>query len=111
MATGQVTFNTGNIASVTVEPCSVHSVLPLVHTIVVTKIQCPDSEVQALQECFPKLFSPGIGLYTGPENKICLKPYAIPHRSRMHEALFAFIEMARDEIESMLKDRLVEPIS
>ncbi|MCP4336999.1 MAG: hypothetical protein GY679_04100, partial [Mycoplasma sp.] len=111
MATRQVTFNTGKIAPITVEPCSVHSMFPLEHTIAVTEVQCPDSEVQALQDRFPKLFSPGIGLYTGPEHKICLKPDTIPHRSRMREAPFAFIEMAREEIESMLKDGLVEHVN
>ncbi len=110
MATRQVTFQTGNIASIDVEPCSVHSVLHLEHKIVVTEVQCPDSEVEALQDWFPKLFSPGIGMYSGPAHKIRLKPDAIPHRSRMCEAPFAFIEMAREEIESMLKDGLLENI-
>ncbi len=64
MATGQVTFQTSNIASIAIEPCSVHSVLPSEHKIAVTEVQCPDSEVQAIQEQFPKLFSPGIVFWT-----------------------------------------------
>ncbi|MCP4337402.1 MAG: DDE-type integrase/transposase/recombinase [Desulfobulbaceae bacterium] len=69
-----------------------------------------DPELDKLTWKFPKLFTEGVGIYSGEEHSIRLKPDAVPTRSRMREAPQAYAQLAADEIESMLKDGLCEQI-
>ncbi len=45
----------------------------------------------------------GVGIFTGEEHRIRLKPDTIPTRLRMQEAPQAYAQWAAEEIESMLK--------
>ncbi|MCP4365213.1 MAG: RNA-directed DNA polymerase, partial [Planctomycetes bacterium] len=69
-----------------------------------------DPELENLISKFPKLFTEGVGIYSGEEHVIHLKPDVIPCRSRMREAPQAYAQLAADEIESMLKDGLCEHV-
>ncbi len=75
-----------------------------------TKLREDDPELEKLTQKFPILFTEGVGIYTGEEHVIHLKPDKIPTRSRMREAPQAYAQLAADEIESMLKDGLCERV-
>ncbi len=69
-----------------------------------------DPELDNLIMKFPKLFTEGVGIYSGEEHVIHLKPDAIPCQMRMREAPQAYAPLAVDEIESMLNDGLCEGV-
>ncbi len=69
-----------------------------------------DPELENLISKFPKLFTEGVGIYSGEEHVIHLKPDTIPCHSRMREAPQAYAQLADNEIESMLKDGLCERV-
>jgi transposase InsO family protein len=75
------------------------------------RLQTQTDPIDRLVSKFPDLFTEGVGVYHGFQHSIRLKENSVPKRSRMREAPLAFADMAKSEIELMLRDGLVERIS
>ncbi len=70
--------------------------------------QNQDPEINSLVRNVPQLFSEGVGMYNSHPHKIRIHSDAMLHHSQMQEPPIAYAKMALDEIESMLKSRLIE---
>ncbi len=68
-----------------------HVIQNAVNRALSTKLHEVDNpELDKLIQKFPKLFTEGVGIYSGEEHQIRLKPDAIPTRLRMWEAPQAY---------------------